>query len=131
MTTPKEIAKIWKRLTHYKNYNERAEVLCQLLSLKFEKLPRKLYKIKSGDTDGYLIRCRNIVDKFDMHTLFHEIGHTQLHFNKYHNPIYEKKMYDLNKSIIEKQANDYADNVMIELFGDSCKLQNILKIAKL
>lgn len=124
---PIEIAKIWKHLKG--SYNFKCTELCDLIGLKYERLPRYLYKYKEGDTDGFVIRTKSLRDQFDLHTLFHEIGHTQLHWRGANNPIYDYKDYTENLSKRESEANDYADEVMKALYGNS--IDNLLRVCRI
>jgi Zn-dependent peptidase ImmA (M78 family) len=119
-----QIATIWTQLKG--NKQNKAIALCEALNLEYTRLPRAEYKKngkeKQGDTDGLVVRTRAIKDEFDLFTLFHEIGHTQLHWNGQDNPV--GFIFDTDR--IESEANKFAADVMFAIFGS--KIENTVRI---
>jgi len=122
--TAKEVANIWAGAKG--SNNKKAIALCKALNLIYEVLPRSEYKKngkeKQGDTDGFVVRTRKINDEFDLFTLFHEIGHTQLHWTSQNNPVYF--INDLDR--IEREADKFAADVMFDIFG--AKIEHIVRV---
>ena len=119
-----QIANIWSQLKGSKQ--DKAVAICSTLNLQYERLPRAEYKKngmeKQGDTDGYIVRTRAIKDEFDLFTLFHEIGHTQLHWNGQDNPV--EFIHDTER--IESEANNFSADVMRLIFGS--KIENTIRV---
>lgn len=94
--------------------------VCSELGYIYEMLPQGIIKngeYKNGDTNGYEIRTTGLKDKFDLFTFFHEVGHCILH----HTNNLTENEYLSNTQKYENEAHDFAERIMILIYGKSIK----------
>ena len=90
-----------------------------------EYLERKGQKNVNGCTDGIEILLINLKDQYDLFTFFHEVGHCILH----HSVGLNKNDYINNKQKYENEADNFAEECLIGIYGNS--ILNITKVCKI
>lgn len=70
----------------------------------------------NGSTDGKTIFLASLKDKYDLFTFLHELKHV-IQFSEG----MTKEQYEQNPHKYEKEADDFATETMVEIFGNKIK----------